>query len=248
MAATASANVHPGSTVTAARDTSVDSGDRSHTTFAGPRVSRAVCESMSDGAMASPFVDAHVRAASGVAVEAKGPVATPAALLREEGRSRDEQGPSALPDACVGSHTHRMIVDEGLELLTEDEARELLAEGQVGRVGITIGALPAIFPVNYRIIDGAIVFRTSPGSKMSAAARGAVVAFEVDDYQLADRSGWSVLAVGPSEVIHDVNMTFKVLDAGLEPLVDGQRTAIVRIEPTLLSGRRIVHKPEQAIA
>ena len=58
-----------------------------------------------------------------------------------------------------------MIVDEGLELLSEDEARKLLATGGVGRVGLTIGALPAIFPVNYKVIDGAIVFRTAPGSK-----------------------------------------------------------------------------------
>jgi nitroimidazol reductase NimA-like FMN-containing flavoprotein (pyridoxamine 5'-phosphate oxidase superfamily) len=69
-----------------------------------------------------------------------------------------------------------VIVDEGLELLTEDQARGLLATGEVGRIGITIGALPAIFPVNYRLIDGSIVFRTAPGSKMSAAAEGAVVA------------------------------------------------------------------------
>jgi hypothetical protein len=67
---------------------------------------------------------------------------------------------------------------------------------------------------------------------MSAAADGAAVAFEVDDYQLADRSGWSVLAVGRAELIHAVATTFKVLDAGLEPLADGRRTAIVRIEPT----------------
>jgi nitroimidazol reductase NimA-like FMN-containing flavoprotein (pyridoxamine 5'-phosphate oxidase superfamily) len=136
-----------------------------------------------------------------------------------------------------------VIVDEGLELLTEDQARGLLATGEVGRVGITIGALPAIFPVNYRLIDGSIVFRTAPGSKMSAAAEGAVVAFEVDDYELADRSGWSVLAVGRAEVIHDVAMACKALDAGLEPLAEGSRTTIVRIEPTFLSGRRIVHDP-----
>ncbi len=135
-----------------------------------------------------------------------------------------------------------MLVDEGLELLDEDEARALLGIGGVGRVGITIGALPAIFPVNYRVIDGAIVFRTSPGSKMSAAAAGAVVAFEVDDYQLADRSGWSVLAVGPAEIVHDPAVTFEVLDAGLEPLADGDRLTIVRIEPTFISGRRIVHE------
>jgi nitroimidazol reductase NimA-like FMN-containing flavoprotein (pyridoxamine 5'-phosphate oxidase superfamily) len=139
-----------------------------------------------------------------------------------------------------------MIMDEGLELLDEDEARELLGIGGVGRVGITIGALPAIFPVNYRVIDGAIVFRTSPGSKMSAAAAGAVVAFEVDDYQLADRSGWSVLAVGPAEIVHDLAVTFDVLDAGLEPLADGNRLTIVRIEPTFISGRRIVHESSTA--
>ncbi len=35
-------------------------------------------------------------------------------------------------------------------------------------------------------------------------------------------------------------MTAKVLDAGLEPLAGGIRTTIVRIEPTFISGRRIV--------
>ena len=132
-----------------------------------------------------------------------------------------------------------MIVDDGLELLTEDEARALLATGEVGRVGITLGALPAIFPVNYSVIDGAIYFRTSPGSKMSAAAGGAVVAFEVDDYQLDDRTGWSVLVVGTAEIVHDLEITFKVRDAQLQPLAGGRRTTIVRIEPTFVSGRRI---------
>jgi nitroimidazol reductase NimA-like FMN-containing flavoprotein (pyridoxamine 5'-phosphate oxidase superfamily) len=110
-----------------------------------------------------------------------------------------------------------VIVDEGLELLTEHQARGLLATGEIGRVGITIGALPAILPVNYRLIEGSIVIRTAPGSKMSAAAESAVVAFEVDDYRLADRSGWSVLVVGRAEVIPDVAMACKALDAGLEP-------------------------------
>lgn len=139
-----------------------------------------------------------------------------------------------------------MIVDDGLELLTDEECRRLLEMGEVGRVGITIGALPAIFPVNYRVIDEAIVFRTSPGSKLSAAARGAVVAFEVDDYQTADRSGWSVLAIGRAEVVLDLDLTFRVLAARLEPFVEGFRSSIVRIEPTLLSGRRLVHTPPPA--
>ena len=134
-----------------------------------------------------------------------------------------------------------MIVDQGLELLTEAQARELLAGGEVGRIGITIGALPAIFPVNYRVIDGAIVFRTAPGSKMSAAAQGTVVAFEVDDYQVADHSGWSVLAVGRAEVVDDPELALKAHAARLEPFAGGTRTAIVRIEPVFVSGRRLVH-------
>jgi nitroimidazol reductase NimA-like FMN-containing flavoprotein (pyridoxamine 5'-phosphate oxidase superfamily) len=135
------------------------------------------------------------------------------------------------------------MIDEGLELLTEDQAWGLLATGEVGRIGITLGALPAIFPVNYGLTDRAIFFRTSPGTKLSAALRGAVVAFEVDDYELAGRSGWSVLVVGTAEVIDDVPLTLHVLDAGLVPLVDGRRTSLVRITPTLVSGRRIVHEP-----
>ena len=135
-----------------------------------------------------------------------------------------------------------MLVDDGLELLTENQARGFLARGEVGRVGITIGGLPAIFPVNYRMIDGAIVFRTAPGSKMAAATRGEVVAFEVDDYQATDRSGWSVLAVGKGEVVHDVELALRVLAARLEPFAGGVRTVLVRIEPTFLSGRRIVHQ------
>ena len=134
-----------------------------------------------------------------------------------------------------------MLVDGGLELLTEQEALALMPSAGIGRIGVTVGALPAIFPVNYCMIDGAIVFRTSPGSKFAAAASGAVVAFEVDDHDPRERTGWSVLVVGRSEVVHDLAVTVKVLEAGLEPYVEGQRTSIVRIEPTFVSGRRIVH-------
>jgi nitroimidazol reductase NimA-like FMN-containing flavoprotein (pyridoxamine 5'-phosphate oxidase superfamily) len=133
-----------------------------------------------------------------------------------------------------------VLIDEGLELLTDTQAMRLLESGTVGRVGVTMGALPAIFPVNYGVIDGSIVFRTSPGSKLSAALRGAVVAFEVDDYDRSDRSGWSVLAIGRAEVVHDVEMAFKVLDAAIEPWAGGIRTSMIRIRPEMISGRRIV--------
>jgi nitroimidazol reductase NimA-like FMN-containing flavoprotein (pyridoxamine 5'-phosphate oxidase superfamily) len=140
-----------------------------------------------------------------------------------------------------------MLVDDGLEVLTEEESLALLARGDFGRVGVTMGALPAIFPVNYCFVDGAVLFRTAPGSKLTAATDRAVVAFEVDEHDPADRTGWSVLAVGRSEVVHDLDVTFAALAAGLEPYADGRRASIVRIEPTFVSGRRIVHLGDPAI-
>jgi uncharacterized protein len=135
----------------------------------------------------------------------------------------------------------QLMVDNGVELLTEDACWALLSRAEVGRVGVTVAALPAIFPVNYAVLGRAVVFRTAPGTKLAAATSGAVVAFEVDEFAGADRSGWSVLAVGRAEVVHDLDVTVKVLAAGLEPWADGTRVNVVRVAPTFISGRRLVH-------
>lgn len=131
-------------------------------------------------------------------------------------------------------------MEDGLEILDDAESRALLASGDVGRIGISVGALPAIFPVNYRVVDGAILFRTAPGSKLSAAVANAVVAFEVDDFGVYDHSGWSVLVVGRAEVVTDPDVLAAADAAGLQPYVGGSRPATVRITPTLISGRRLV--------
>lgn len=136
-----------------------------------------------------------------------------------------------------------MTADRGVEVLSEVDAARLLRGGEVGRVGVTIGALPAIFPVNYRVVDGAVVFRTTVDSSLLLAADGAVVAFEVDDYELSDRTGWSVLAVGTAQRVVDPTIVASADAAGLTPFVDGQREVVVRIVPTLLSGRRLQHAP-----
>ena len=137
-----------------------------------------------------------------------------------------------------------MIVDQGLELLTEDQCRQLLVGGEVGRVGITMGApgdLPGQLP------RGGRRDRLPDGTRHEdVGGHGGPWSFEVDDYQLADRSGWSVLAVGRAEVVDDPDTGFLARLARLEPFVDGTRTAIVRIEPLFLSGRRLVHTPRYA--
>lgn len=134
-----------------------------------------------------------------------------------------------------------MVGDDGLELLDEAECLRLLACVPVGRVAVTIGALPAVFPVNFAMVDGAIVFKTAEGTKLSAALAHAVVAFEVDAFDAVYHEGWSVLAVGAAREVTDAAETERLRHAPLSPWAAGKRDHFVRIEPELLSGRRIVH-------
>jgi nitroimidazol reductase NimA-like FMN-containing flavoprotein (pyridoxamine 5'-phosphate oxidase superfamily) len=81
------------------------------------------------------------------------------------------------------------FVDEGLEILTEDESRELLATAVVGRVAISVGALPVVLPVNFGVLDGDVVFATGEGLKLRSAMDDTMVGFEVDDIDPVAETG-----------------------------------------------------------
>ena len=51
---------------------------------------------------------------------------------------------------------------------------------RLGRVAITVNALPAILPVRFALDHDEIVFRASPGGVLAEATRHAVIAFEAD--------------------------------------------------------------------
>jgi uncharacterized protein len=74
---------------------------------------------------------------------------------------------------------------------------------RLGRVGWSGPQGPQVLPVNHRVLDGAIVFRTNLYSALADGTREAVVAFEADELDDRMRSGWSVLAVGRSEHLED---------------------------------------------
>jgi nitroimidazol reductase NimA-like FMN-containing flavoprotein (pyridoxamine 5'-phosphate oxidase superfamily) len=123
--------------------------------------------------------------------------------------------------------------------LSRADALGLLAGESIGRVGVTVGALPAILPVNYGMLDGMIVFRTAPGTKLSAAVQEAVVAFEVDHADSHARAGWSVLVVGHARRITDAELLERVRALELRPWAPGQRDHFVQISPEMVTGRRI---------
>ena len=97
-----------------------------------------------------------------------------------------------------------MEVDRnGLEVLDRDECLRLLASATLGRIGFTSGALPTVLPVNFDLDGERILVRTGRGSKLDAALRDAVVAFEVDDFDPICHSGWSVAVTGVATEVSD---------------------------------------------
>jgi nitroimidazol reductase NimA-like FMN-containing flavoprotein (pyridoxamine 5'-phosphate oxidase superfamily) len=88
------------------------------------------------------------------------------------------------------------------EEIPPEDCLILLDLAYVGRIGVSVQALPVILPVNYVMHEGDVVFRTSSGTKLAAATAGAVVAFEVDHHDAHGTRGWSVLLQGTSRGDH----------------------------------------------
>jgi len=128
--------------------------------------------------------------------------------------------------------------DEGLDILDEDECLRLLGSVPIGRVGICSGSLPAILPVNFELYGRSIVFRTGRGTKLDAAVRSAVVAFQADQYDTLYHTGWSVLAIGEAKDITE-NVDLFAGEARVRPWAGGERGHYVTVEAEFLSGRRI---------
>jgi uncharacterized protein len=134
----------------------------------------------------------------------------------------------------------------GLRMLSRDECFQRLRRQGVGRVAVSVGALPAIFPVNYATLDGDIVFRSGPGTKLTAAARGAVVAFEVDDADSFAHAGWSVMVVGPAHEVTDPEELQLATRLPLASWASRADDVFVRIEGSLVSGRELTYAVEPA--
>lgn len=133
-----------------------------------------------------------------------------------------------------------MEVDRnGLEVLDRDECLRLLDGATLGRVGVSSAALPTVLPVNFRLVGDRIVFRTGEGTKLAAATRNAVVAFEVDDFDAERRTGWSVVVTGVARPVVDRDRLSALTDLGIPRWAAGDDGHVVEVSLELVSGRRI---------
>jgi uncharacterized protein len=123
--------------------------------------------------------------------------------------------------------------------LTKSECFELLSGERVGRVAVVDNQGPIIFPVNFVLDRHMVVFRTDEGTKLSTAARGGQVAFEVDGVDQAAHTGWSVVVRGEAAEVTDPAELARLRKLRLSPWAPGARSRYVRILPARLTGRRI---------
>jgi hypothetical protein len=141
----------------------------------------------------------------------------------------------------------RAIRSPELRPLTEAECRRLLGTHGVGRIAVCPPHGPAIVPVNYQVADGAVAYRTAPGS-LPAAVCDQLAAFEVDRVDEAMSVGWSVLVVGTARAAGPARARELERQAFTEPWAGGDRGLWLVIEPDWLTGRRITAGGEAARA
>jgi uncharacterized protein len=133
----------------------------------------------------------------------------------------------------------------GLEVLTFHESLTLLASVPIGRVAFVDNGEPVVLPVNHAVDGKSVVFRTSYGSKLDAAWWQMPVAFEVDAYDAETRSGWSVLLKGYADLVVDDDEAARLETIGLQSWAheSDRSTQWVRVQPSEVTGRRIVRLP-----
>jgi nitroimidazol reductase NimA-like FMN-containing flavoprotein (pyridoxamine 5'-phosphate oxidase superfamily) len=131
------------------------------------------------------------------------------------------------------------------EKLDKAECLRLVSAMELGRLAYTGRYGLTVLPVNYRLHDGDIVFRTTHDGPVDEDLRTGItgaeylVAFEVDEVDRAAQEGWSVLIHGAAHHVHSASEHAELLAAGVETWAGGDKTHFIRIITTQITGRRI---------
>jgi len=129
----------------------------------------------------------------------------------------------------------------GIEIIDRDECLRLLASQSLGRLALVENGRPHLVPVNFVLDGDAVVFRTDVGTKLDASSRSVVV-FEVDGIDESTRSGWSVIVHGLAHEVtrlDRVDLQQRLARLALHPWAPGEKSHVVRIVPTSITGRRV---------
>ena len=150
----------------------------------------------------------------------------------------DTQTTHGAPAPSTGEVDEVARESGAVEVLTPAQCWELLASAEVGRLAIAVAGDVDIFPINFAIDDGAIVFRTAEGTKLVEIVMAGRVAFEVDGYEPEHGRAWSVVVKGHAQNLERFDDVYHAQELPLFPWNASPKERFVRLEPAKVTGRR----------
>lgn len=132
-----------------------------------------------------------------------------------------------------------MTSTDDVEQLPVDVCWSLLRTTSVGRLAVWVEDHPDIFPLNYVVDRGTVVFRTGEGTKVAGSA-DTPVALEADGVDPDTHRAWSVVVRGRARSITQVDEVMDTIDLPLSPWQAGDKSRFIRITADVITGRRFV--------
>jgi hypothetical protein len=126
----------------------------------------------------------------------------------------------------------------GMEILTDEECWALLNDEEVGRLAVSVAGDVDIYPINFVVADGMLVFRTAEGSKLTEMTANARVAVEIDGYEPDSGQAWSVVVKGVAQVLERFSDIYPAEELPLFPWNASPKQWFVRVRPVRVTGRR----------
>jgi uncharacterized protein len=129
-----------------------------------------------------------------------------------------------------------------VENLDSEECWQLLRSSSLGRLAVSVGDEPDIYPVNFVASDGTVLFRTAEGTKLLELTVNKRVAFETDG--VGRDEAWSVVVKGTARALEKQSEIDAANELPLRPLIPTLKYVFVEITPTRVTGRRFPLGPE----
>lgn len=139
-------------------------------------------------------------------------------------------------------------MQDPVTVLSVEECWELLEAEEFGRLAYRLVDEVHVVPINY-VVDGrSLLFRTTSGNKLLAAALHSDVALETDWHD--DLSAWSVVARGHLRQLEE-DEEHRIESLPLHPWVATLKYDVIELTPETVSGRwfrlqRSEHEPGDA--
>jgi nitroimidazol reductase NimA-like FMN-containing flavoprotein (pyridoxamine 5'-phosphate oxidase superfamily) len=124
------------------------------------------------------------------------------------------------------------------ETLNADDCWRVLRGVALGRLAVCVDERPELFPLNFRTDQETIVFRTGPGTKLSAVLNGSPVALEADGINSRTNVAWSVVVKGHATEVEQTDEFRATVAQLLFPWNPGKKDHFIRITPDAITGRR----------